>query len=433
MVGEQQLAVAAPYRVFFCNLSRRPRVGACRGIPTEGLRWMPRLGDVEPRERAGAKTGRRYEYQYERAAKRALALLDHQQKHVCVYCDWHDDFVVESGNPPTRYLFHQVKGRKSDLGPWTFIDFFGLVKRESLPLPRKATFKRDAIVPLMLRHFNDFPDTCDGIAFVTNTGIEPRLRSFMDSLKGASTLDDLPDEDKVAFDFMALAYLAGKKPLAPSRDVLFERLRGVFLWLDEPHLDEENFALMELVDLIDQYSEIDLVPSQSKNIARDVITRVRVKAHHDKTQIPTSDDQLRQEKGITLRELLGLLSLSIEGYEALRRGDAPANVKTLSRLQRYCKGIGRTELIPFVCGAKAEWDAWLTVERHSMNPLDYVALVDKAKAIVAGHCTVSKMVEAAKDIAKDFTGLTSAPLQASHVLGLMFSLIAQAEPPSLSQ
>jgi hypothetical protein len=77
---------------------------------------MARLGDIEPRERAGAKTGRRYDYQYERAARRALTLLDHQNKHVCIYCDWHDDFVIERGDPPTRYVFHQVKGRKV-LGP----------------------------------------------------------------------------------------------------------------------------------------------------------------------------------------------------------------------------------------------------------------------------------------------------------------------------
>jgi hypothetical protein len=35
----------------------------------------PRLGHLEPRERAGAQTGRKYEYQYERTARAALDLL----------------------------------------------------------------------------------------------------------------------------------------------------------------------------------------------------------------------------------------------------------------------------------------------------------------------------------------------------------------------
>ena len=72
-----------------------------------------RLGEVEPRERTGARTGRMYEYQYERTARATLDLLADSTKHICVYCDWHDDYVIEIGDPPTRYLFHQVKGRKS--------------------------------------------------------------------------------------------------------------------------------------------------------------------------------------------------------------------------------------------------------------------------------------------------------------------------------
>jgi len=72
-----------------------------------------RLGEVEPRERAGAQTGRKYEYQYERTARASLDLLVDSCKQVCVYCDWHDDYVAEVGDSPTRYVFHQVKGRST--------------------------------------------------------------------------------------------------------------------------------------------------------------------------------------------------------------------------------------------------------------------------------------------------------------------------------
>ena len=42
-----------------------------------------------------------------------LDLLSDGTQHVCVYCDWHDDYgVVETGDPPTRYVFHQVKGHQ---------------------------------------------------------------------------------------------------------------------------------------------------------------------------------------------------------------------------------------------------------------------------------------------------------------------------------
>lgn len=213
---------------------------------------------------------------------------------------------MERGDPPTRYIFHQVKGRKSGLGPWAFNDFFGLTRRVSLPLPASAKYKKDAIVPLMLLHYNNFPDSCEGIAFVTNTGLEPQLQSFMDGLKSVATRDQLSADDRTALDFIALAYLAGKKPLALSHDVLFEQLRSISLWLDEPHLDDENFAVTELVDLIEQYSEINLVYAQPKNIAREVINKVRLKAHHDKTSIPATEAQLRRDKGIVVTELLGV-------------------------------------------------------------------------------------------------------------------------------
>lgn len=73
-------------------------------LPATEERW--RLGEIAPRraERAGADTGKRYEYQSQQTALAALTLLDDGRKHVCAYCDWHDDYVIEVGDPPTRYV-----------------------------------------------------------------------------------------------------------------------------------------------------------------------------------------------------------------------------------------------------------------------------------------------------------------------------------------
>ena len=113
-------------------------------VPTGGNGGMAemaigavRLGEIEPRERVGAQTGRKYEYQYERTARAALGLLADGPNHVCVYCDWHDDYVIEIGDPPTRYEFHQVKGRKSSQGPWSFREFFGVSKTKAKTVPKK--------------------------------------------------------------------------------------------------------------------------------------------------------------------------------------------------------------------------------------------------------------------------------------------------------
>jgi hypothetical protein len=127
----------------------------------------PRLGHIEPRERAGAQTGRKYEYQYERTARAALDLLADDEKHVCVYCDWHDDYVVETGLPSTHYIFHQVKGRKSSQGPWKFSELFGVqMKKSPTPSKHPPVVSTDAILPLMLLHHRNFGDKWGGLAFL---------------------------------------------------------------------------------------------------------------------------------------------------------------------------------------------------------------------------------------------------------------------------
>ena len=129
----------------------------------------------------GAQTGRKYEYQYERTARAALDLLTENEKHVCVCCDWHDDYVIEAGDPPTRYFFHQVKGRTSSQGPWRSAEFFGVqFKKSKTPSKKAAKVNGKAIVPRMLLHYANFRK---GIVKLTksssidpqDTGLEPAV------------------------------------------------------------------------------------------------------------------------------------------------------------------------------------------------------------------------------------------------------------------
>ena len=164
----------------------------------------------------------------EQTARAALTLLDDAQKHVCVLCDWHDDYVIEAGDPPTRYIFHQVKTRNSSQGPWTFQQFFGVKKKKAAtPAKEPPTIGDDAIAPLMLLHHRNFAESCAGVAFVTNSGIHPDLEKFLTQLRQAQTLTDLTGEARIAFDHIAHAYLGAQEPLASSADDLFLWLRGL--------------------------------------------------------------------------------------------------------------------------------------------------------------------------------------------------------------
>lgn len=388
----------------------------------------PRLGQVEPRERVGAQTGRKYEYQYERTARAALDLLADGTKHVCVYCDWHDDYVAEIGTLPTRYQFHQVKGRKSSQGPWKFNEFFGVLKKKAArPSKKPAEVTANAIVPLMLLHYKNFANNCAGLAFITNAGLDPQLSSFLEIIKNSSTEADIPDQAINAFQHLARAYVAAKPPLAKSAAELFTWLRSIQVYTDQGNLEDQEAALLEIANVVFEYSEIELFQRQAKQIAREIISHVRRKVAHSTTVVPAAEEKLRQDKGIVIAELLSMLSLSAQAYQQLKAGEGRETVKTLSRLQRFCMKNGMKDHLVQICEFKAQWDIWRTIERHFFKSADYLLLESKASDLLKAGLTIERVVTESKDIARQFSGLTATQLTAEHVLGLVFSLAAQAE------
>jgi Cap4 dsDNA endonuclease len=387
-----------------------------------------RLGQVEPRERAGAQTGRKYEYQYERTARAALDLLSDGAKHVCVYCDWHDDYVAEISGSASGYVFHQVKGRKSSQGPWKFSELFGVSnKKAAKPSTKPASVSPNAILPLMLLHHKNFGDNCAGLAFVTNAGIEPAVSQFLDTIGRSNSEAELAEEEGIAFRHVARAYMAAEPPLATSAAELFKWLRGLLIHTDQGLLDDSEAALLELSNVVFNYSEIELVQRQAKQIAREIVSQVRGKVAHSTTVVPASDEQLKRDKGIVVTELLNVLSLSTQAYEQLRAGAGPDAVKTLSRLQRFCQKNKLEKHLVSICGFKAQWDIWRTIERHFLSSADYMLLENRANDVLKAGLPIDKVVAEARDIAKQFAGVASTALKAEHVLGLIFSLAAQSE------
>lgn len=387
-----------------------------------------RLGHVEPRERAGAQTGRKYEYQYERTARAVLDLLTDSSKFICVYCDWHDDYVVEIGDPPTRYAFHQVKGRKTSQGPWTFGEFFGVQMKKAKQASKKPAAVSDkAIVPRMLWHYANFGDACAGIAFVTNAGLHPDLSEFLETVAHAADVEALPTKARIAFDHVARAYAANDPPLAASAAGLFAWIRGLIVHTDQGNVESADAALLEIADVVFNYSEVELGQRQAKQIAREIVSQVRGKVANNTTVVPTSEDQLRGDKGIVVRELLGVLSLSAQAYEALKAGAVSDTVKTLSRLQRFCDKHGMQKFIVPISEFKARWDVWRTVERHNVGGADFLLLESRANEVLKGQMTLDRVVSEAKDIAKQFAGVGVTRLTPEDVMGLIFSKAAQSE------
>jgi hypothetical protein len=80
-----------------------------------------------------------------------------------------------------------------------------------------------------------------------------------------------------------------------------------------------------------------------------------------------------------------------------------------------------------ICGFKARWDVWRTIERHFLDSADFMLLESKANEVLKANLTIEQSVQEACDIAKQFENLTVNRLTPEHVLGFIFSLAAQSE------
>lgn len=301
------------------------------------------------------------------------------------------------------------------------------MKKSPAPAKNPPAVSTDAVVPRMLLHHQNFGDSCAGLAFVTNAGLDPGLSSFLQAIDNASDIASLPAETRIAFQHIARGYAAKTPPLVSSEAELFTWLRGLTAHTDRGQLEDQDAALLELANVVVNYSEIDLLHRQAKQIAREIVSQVRRKVAHSSTVVPASDEQLRRDKGLVVTEILSVLSLSTPAYEQLRAGQGRDAVKTLSRLQRFCQKRGMIDHLVQICEFKALWDTWRTTERHFVRSADFMLLEKRAHDLLANGLTLEKAVAEAKDIAKQFSNVTATPLTAEHVMGLIFSLAAQTE------
>jgi hypothetical protein len=296
-----------------------------------------------------------------------------------------------------------------------------------MPAKIPPAVSTDAIVPLMLLHYRNFGDSCAGLAFVTNGGLDPSLSNFLQAIGNAPDIASLPADARIAFQHIASGYAATTPPLASSEADLFTWLRGLAALTDRGQLEDQDAALLELADVVVNYSEIDLLQRQAKQIAREIVNQVRRKVAHSTTMVPASDEQLRRDKGLVVTEILSVLSLSTQAYEQLRAGQGRDTVRTLSRLQRFCQKHGMKDHLVQICEFKALWDTWRTTERHFVSSADFMLLEKRAHDLLANGLTLEKAVAEAKDIAKQFQNVTATSLTAEHAMGLIFSLAAQTE------
>lgn len=409
-------------------------IGRHREITVASIKGTkPELHEEFPREQVGAPTGERFEFQYHQAAADALQVLD-DTRVACVYCEWHDDYVIEAAGVAS-YRFHQVKTRSIKQGPWTVNEFFG-IKRPRGRQPKKGppkpgTADKSSIFSRLFDHVKRFGDRCEHFIFVTDNEASGDFESLLRAVDSATGPGGLTGDPLGGFNQLYAALITAFHSL--TKDELFGFLKKLKFQSAMGKLADLKGCRILIAGRIREISEVDLKVSEAEKIGTDLVSTVRKKSHLVLKNLPTSTQELRDAKGLILDDVLKILSLSSAGYRELKVGGR-ISVVTLSRLHRLCKESGiDNALIPDLCRFKTSWDAWWIVERNNMNPLDQVALKQEcANALrihADGKLDFKGLHAEATALARKYvsTLTTSTPLTEELVFGQMLSLAVEAE------
>lgn len=416
----------------------------------------PPITTVLPREQAGPQTGRKYEVQYEEAALACLKLLE-EGEATCVYCEWHDDFVIERHGAVETYAFHQVKTRTDTKGAWSVFEVLGVKKPRQPKAPRtpkrgaKATAapeseaeaapaplrlelrKGDSIAYRMLDHYRKFVDACAIFVLVSETDVvvDPLL-AVLKEAKSRTKPADLTAEAKILFDALLVAYR--------ERDstVTEVELWGLVSRLDFAHAEaseaDPRVAVGLMGQMIHQLSEVDVSVTEQGRIAAALMKVVRERSHAVLKTLP-AEDEVRSQKAVSLPEVIKLLPLSLDGYRRLKAGEG-ATVKTLSRLQRLCRDSRMDDrMIGSLCDLKVEWQAWRARVGDSLTQETLGVLRETGLALLTqltSGLTSSPFADlrTAADVeAKRLAGLARMPssITGEVLMGLVFALAAESE------
>ena len=402
------------------------------GGNTLGGTTAAELHEISPREQVGPITGERFEFQYHQAAADCLQVLDDTQV-ACVYCEWHDDYVIEAAGV-VCYRFHQVKTRAASKGPWTLNEFFGVKRppgKAKKGAPKTGTATPDSIFGRFYDHISRFGTRCDCFVFVTDAGAGAEFVGLLDAVRVVSAHGALSGEPATEFAKLHGALVTAFGGLSP--DDLFAFVKRLHLREAVGKLGDLKACRTLIGGRIHDMSEVDLTMSEAQKIGADLVAAVRERSHRVLPTLPATTGDLRRAKGLVLQDVLRILSLSNTGYRELKAGGRDA-VVALSRLHRLCKRSGVTEaLIPELCRLKTTWGAWWIAQRHSVNLLDQIALkkacADALRVHADGKLDFNGLRSQAKALAAKFAPVltSSEPLTAELVFGFMMAIAVEAD------
>lgn len=327
------------------------------------------LEAVAPAEDVGRDTISRFDMQYQAAAYAALEILEGKGVD-CVYCDYHDDFVVRRiVDGKTTYHFFQVKTKNKMNAQWDLKEIFALKKRGQKNDNDSLRSIQSSFAGKLLMHGIIFSAECSEVTLLSNIYFHDDVVTVVDELR-----EKTPKSKHANFLVANFSAIFSIEPAADDAHVA-DTLCKLSLRPSVGYISKERDVFASATrTTIFNYSEIDLTFHETAELSNGLVDLVYRKSRTPLQGI--APHELPARIGVDLDDLLEVLSISRSAYDALLKGSDPKVLKAASVLQRWLKGAGASDnMVEYASQQKVNWDMWLRNARHIYNPLDLDALL----------------------------------------------------------
>lgn len=336
---------------------------------------MTELHEVKPREQAGRDTLERYNAQIRAASIACLSILEGKDVKR-VFCEFHDDFVIEKviAND-IHYTFVQVKTKEKLREIWKLRDVFGILKRKSKTNPQTDEMIRDSFAGKLLQHTINFEDSCKEVVFLTNTHIDEDIENIINDIL-SDTFSNVHCNIIIdSFNSCFITIHDEKEDL--NIESIKRNLKKLKFETDVEYIKSKHETFEMLAkEKIFKYSEIELSHFEAKEILFSLLALVNTKSSMKINNC--SSENIKKLSGIDINDLLDVLSISKSAYfDFLDNGDEHA-LKSASVIERLLIKAEASDVeIDFFTRCKIKWDQWLRKNRHIISELDYIT-IDRA-------------------------------------------------------
>lgn len=325
------------------------------------------LENVQPREQAGRDALARFRAQAKAAALASLSILEGKEIDR-VYCDLHDDFVVRfNRNGNLFYVFYQVKTNKKKNHNWTLNEIFGLNSRIKDLTKHKNTDIFNSFAGKLLQHTVNFGDSCETVIFQTNINIEDPIEELMADIHGDHFVTKIASLLVERFPECFSCTSIGLEEIKIN-------LKRLKFETDVQHIKLENDNFSPIAkEVIHRYSEIDLTHDEFKDILIKLMELVGSKSSGVISNL--NAETIESLSGVSISDLLEILSISKAAFDALAAGGDPLAIKNASIIQRTLSKSDASEAqIEFCSRCKIAWDEWFRNNRHVLPELEVLTI-----------------------------------------------------------